>query len=114
MKSAATVCNAPRLPSMAPLREVIETISYDDALRVERLSCGHTKTTLTPSERPAKRRRCWKCEFGEPVTKLSLPKSPAKTGPADGVRESAGSDHRTSGTSTSLPCISAALPGVPQ
>lgn len=54
--------NALRLPGMTPLREVVETIMYDDAVRVERLSCGHTKTTLTPGERPAKRRRCLKCD----------------------------------------------------
>ncbi len=61
------MCNALRLPSMAPLREVVETISYDDVMRVERLSCGHTKVTWTATERPAQRRRCVKCEFGEPV-----------------------------------------------
>jgi len=45
----------------APLREVVETIQYDDVIRVERLACGHTKTTLTAQDRPAKRRRCLKC-----------------------------------------------------
>jgi hypothetical protein len=54
--------SAERLPSMkAPLREVAETISCDDVLRVERLICGHTKTTWTALDRPAKRRRCLEC-----------------------------------------------------
>lgn len=65
--NAATLpaCNALRLPSMAPLREVVETLYHDDVVRVERLSCGHKKTTLTAQDRPAKRRRCWKCEMGD-------------------------------------------------
>ena len=54
--------NALRLPSVAPLRKVVETISTDDVIRVERLFCGHTKTTLTASVRPAYRRRCLKCQ----------------------------------------------------
>jgi hypothetical protein len=49
----------------SPLREVVETIQYDDVIRVERLSCGHTKTTLTTQDRPAKRRRCLKCEAAD-------------------------------------------------
>lgn len=65
--SRRTICNAPRLPDMAPLREVTETIYYDDVVRVERLSCGHTKSTMTSRDRPARRRRCFKCEHGEPV-----------------------------------------------
>jgi hypothetical protein len=61
-ESAAQIRNAPRLPGMAALREVTETIRCDDVIRVERLSCGHTKTTLTASHRPAKRWRCLKCD----------------------------------------------------
>ncbi len=55
--------NALRLPDMEapPLQEVVETVSYDDVMRVERLACGHTKTTLTAQDRPARRRRCLKC-----------------------------------------------------
>jgi hypothetical protein len=50
---------------MRTLREVVETIRCDDVIRVEKLACGHTKTTLTASVRPAKRRRCLKCEAVE-------------------------------------------------
>ena len=56
--------NALRLPTMHPLRLVVESLLSDDVVRVERLDCGHTKTTLTASARPAKRRRCLKCAAG--------------------------------------------------
>lgn len=55
------MCNAVRLPDMKPLRKVVATISCDNVVRVERLECGHTKTSLTASNRPAIRRRCFKC-----------------------------------------------------
>ena len=58
-------CNAPRLPGMSPLRKVIQTLSCDDVVRVELLECGHIKTTLTASARPAKCRRCHKCADAE-------------------------------------------------
>jgi hypothetical protein len=50
---------------MAPLREVIAALSYDDVMRVEQLPCGHTKTTMTASDRPARRRRCNTCAYEE-------------------------------------------------
>jgi hypothetical protein len=57
------ICKGVRLPSMRkhPLRKVVETLQYDSVVRVERLECGHTKTTLVASVRPARRRRCLKC-----------------------------------------------------
>lgn len=59
-------CNALRLPDVQPpLRDVVETIRVDNVVRVERLSCGHTKTTLTESARPSRRRRCLKCTADE-------------------------------------------------